>query len=70
MSAIFEVSGLQKNFGGLVVTNNVSLSLSPGDRTVLIGPNGAGKTTFVNLVTGNIKPSAGTVHRRRGCDGP
>ncbi|MCP2157871.1 MULTISPECIES: ABC transporter ATP-binding protein [Rhizobium/Agrobacterium group] len=61
MSAIFEVSGLQKNFGGLVVTNNVSLSLSPGDRTVLIGPNGAGKTTFVNLVTGNIKPSAGTV---------
>jgi len=61
MSAIFEVSGLQKNFGGLVVTNNVSLSLSPGDRTVLIGPNGAGKTTFVNLVTGNIKPSAGSV---------
>ncbi|MCW8060345.1 ABC transporter ATP-binding protein [Agrobacterium tumefaciens] len=61
MSAIFEVSGLQKNFGGLVVTNNVSLSLSPGDRTVLIGPNGAGKTTFVNLVTGNLKPSAGTV---------
>ncbi|MCZ7464528.1 ABC transporter ATP-binding protein [Rhizobium rhizogenes] len=61
MSAIFEVSGLQKNFGGLVVTNNISLSLSPGDRTVLIGPNGAGKTTFVNLVTGNIKPSAGTV---------
>ena len=38
MSAIFEVSGLKKNFGGLVVTNNVSLSLSPGDRTVLIGP--------------------------------
>ncbi|MGC4025082.1 MAG: ABC transporter ATP-binding protein [Mesorhizobium sp.] len=61
MSPIFEVNGLRKNFGGLAVTDNVSVALAPGDRTVLIGPNGAGKTTFVNLVTGNIKPSAGSV---------
>lgn len=61
MSAIFEVSGLQKNFGGLVVTNNVSLSLSPGDRTVLIGPNSSARRRRGNLVQQRIKPSAGTV---------
>ena len=38
------------------MTNDVSLSMAPGDRVALIGPNGAGKTTFVNLVTGNLRP--------------
>ncbi|MGX5664849.1 ABC transporter ATP-binding protein [Rhizobium daejeonense] len=61
MSAIFEVQQLRRNFGGLVVTNDVSISMAKGDRVALIGPNGAGKTTFVNLVTGNLKPSSGSV---------
>ncbi|MCW0232226.1 MAG: ABC transporter ATP-binding protein [Ferrovibrio sp.] len=61
MSAIFEVQQLRRNFGGLVVTNDVSISMAKGDRIALIGPNGAGKTTFVNLVTGNLKPSSGSV---------
>jgi branched-chain amino acid transport system ATP-binding protein len=61
MSPLFEVSNLNKNFGGLAVTNDVSLSLQPGDRLALIGPNGAGKTTFVNLVTGNLAPTSGSV---------
>jgi len=61
MSAIFDVRNLKKMFGGLAVTNDVSLSMAPGDRVALIGPNGAGKTTFVNLVTGNILPNSGTV---------
>ncbi|WP_047458411.1 ABC transporter ATP-binding protein [Rhizobium rhizogenes] len=61
MSAIFEVNHLRKAFGGLTVTNDVSLSMAPGDRVALIGPNGAGKTSFVNLVTGNLKPDAGEV---------
>jgi branched-chain amino acid transport system ATP-binding protein len=61
MSALLDVVNLKKNFGGLAVTNDVSLSLAPGDRVALIGPNGAGKTTFVNLVTGNIKPDQGRV---------
>jgi branched-chain amino acid transport system ATP-binding protein len=61
MTAIFDVRNLKKTFGGLVVTNDVSLSMAPGDRVALIGPNGAGKTTFVNLVTGNILPNAGSV---------
>ena len=61
MSAVFEVDRLKKSFGGLAVTNDVSLSMSPGDRVALIGPNGAGKTTFVNLVTGNLRPDSGSV---------
>ncbi|CAN7418544.1 ABC transporter ATP-binding protein [Neorhizobium sp. LjRoot104] len=61
MSAVFQVKDLKKHFGGLAVTNNVSLSLAPGDRLALIGPNGAGKTTFVNLVTGVLKPDSGQV---------
>ncbi|WP_374829495.1 ABC transporter ATP-binding protein [Paenochrobactrum pullorum] len=61
MSTIFEVSNLRKNFGGLAVTNDVSISIAKGERVALIGPNGAGKTTFVNLVTGNLVPSSGYV---------
>lgn len=61
MNTVFEVSRLRKNFGGLAVTNDVSLSMSKGDRVALIGPNGAGKTTFVNLVTGNLAATSGTV---------
>jgi branched-chain amino acid transport system ATP-binding protein len=61
MSAVFEVIDLRKSFGGLTVTNDVSLSMAPGDRVALIGPNGAGKTTFVNLVTGSLRPDSGNV---------
>ncbi|WP_276121320.1 ABC transporter ATP-binding protein [Pararhizobium qamdonense] len=61
MSAVFDVFNLNKAFSGLTVTNDVSLSMAPGDRVALIGPNGAGKTTFVNLVTGNLRPDSGEV---------
>ncbi len=61
MSPAFEVVNLKKSFGGLAVTNDVSISMDPGDRVALIGPNGAGKTTFVNLVTGNLSPDSGDV---------
>jgi branched-chain amino acid transport system ATP-binding protein len=61
MSALFRVEGLTKSFGGLAVSRNISLSMSAGERVALIGPNGAGKTTFVNIVTGQTKPSAGRI---------
>jgi len=61
MSPVFDVFNLNKAFSGLTVTNDVSLSMAPGDRVALIGPNGAGKTTFVNLVTGNLRPDSGEV---------
>lgn len=61
MSAVFAVEGLSKSFGGLRVNHDITLAMAPGERLALIGPNGAGKTTFVNLVTGRIKPSQGSV---------
>lgn len=56
-----EVNGLSKNFGGLAVLQNVSFSVSPGERRAIIGPNGAGKTTLFNVVSGAARPDAGEV---------
>jgi branched-chain amino acid transport system ATP-binding protein len=56
-----EVSRLNKRFGGLPATKEVSLSVMPGERRLIIGPNGAGKTTLFNLITGDLAPDAGSV---------
>jgi branched-chain amino acid transport system ATP-binding protein len=56
-----EIVNLQKAFGGLPVTQDVSLSIRPGERRLIIGPNGAGKTTLFNQVTGDLKPNAGQI---------
>jgi branched-chain amino acid transport system ATP-binding protein len=55
------VRGLTKSFGGLKVTQDVNLSVAPGERRLIIGPNGAGKTTLFNLITGEITPDSGAV---------
>jgi branched-chain amino acid transport system ATP-binding protein len=55
------VRNLDKSFGGLRVTAGVSLSVEPGERRLIIGPNGAGKTTLFNLITGELRPDAGSV---------
>jgi branched-chain amino acid transport system ATP-binding protein len=58
---ILVVQGLQKSFGGLRVTRDISLNLAEGNREAIIGPNGAGKSTFFNLLTGYHRPDSGTV---------
>jgi branched-chain amino acid transport system ATP-binding protein len=55
------VQNLCKSFGGLQVTRNVDLKVEPGERRLIIGPNGAGKTTLFNQITGDLKPTSGTV---------
>ena len=52
---------LHKAFGSLVVTKDVNLSIARGERHVLIGPNGAGKTSLVHQITGQLRPSSGTI---------
>lgn len=56
-----ETSGLTRRFGGLVAVDTVNLTVRPGEVHCIIGPNGAGKTTLINLLSGDIKPSAGTI---------
>jgi branched-chain amino acid transport system ATP-binding protein len=56
-----EIVHLNKAFGGLPVTQDVSMSIRPGERHLIIGPNGAGKTTLFNQVTGDVRPNSGHV---------
>jgi ABC-type branched-subunit amino acid transport system ATPase component len=58
---MLETKGLCKSFGALEVAREIDFRLEPGARHALIGPNGAGKTTFVNLLTGVLSPSRGSV---------
>ena len=59
---VLKAQGLVKQFGGITATDNVNLELRLGARHALIGPNGAGKTTLINLLTGVLQPTAGTIH--------
>ncbi|MBO0754740.1 MAG: ABC transporter ATP-binding protein [Bradyrhizobiaceae bacterium] len=59
--AILEVKGLCKNFGSLVAASDINISVDDHEVVGIIGANGAGKTTFVNLVTGYLKPTRGTI---------
>jgi branched-chain amino acid transport system ATP-binding protein len=61
MSIALETRGLQKQFGGLKVTRDLSLKIQQGARHALIGPNGAGKTTVINLLTGVLRPNGGRI---------
>jgi branched-chain amino acid transport system ATP-binding protein len=61
MSALLSVRGLCRSFGGLAVTQDVSLDIEAGAQEAIIGPNGAGKSTFFNLLTGYHRPSSGTI---------
>jgi branched-chain amino acid transport system ATP-binding protein len=61
MPAVLQTNELTKQFGGIIAANNVSLSVEKGARHALIGPNGAGKTTIINLLTGVLRPTSGSI---------
>lgn len=58
---MLELSGISKSFGGIHAVRNVSLVLEPGEVRGLIGPNGAGKSTLVNLISGLLVPTVGSI---------
>ncbi|MBQ0803598.1 MAG: ABC transporter ATP-binding protein [Sulfitobacter sp.] len=58
---LLKVSNLNKSFGALKATDNVSLTLMPGEIHALIGPNGAGKSTLIKQVAGGLRSDSGTV---------
>ena len=61
MTAILEVEGLRKHFGGVTAVDDCSFAVERGTICGLIGPNGSGKTTVFNLVTGYLAPDAGRI---------
>lgn len=58
---MLQAEHLRKAYGGVVPTNDVSLSLKPGHVHALIGPNGAGKTTLLNILSGIVRPDGGRI---------
>ena len=60
-SVVLETRSLLKRFGGITPTNDVTLQVHKGARHALIGPNGAGKTTLINLLTGVLEPTSGSI---------
>ncbi len=61
MSAVLEVSGVDKRFGGLHAVRTLSFLVGQGELVGLFGPNGAGKTTLFNMIAGALKPDAGAI---------
>jgi branched-chain amino acid transport system ATP-binding protein len=61
MTTLLETRGLKKHFGGAHVINGIDFSIDAGEIRCVIGPNGAGKSTFFKLITGEHRPSEGSV---------
>jgi branched-chain amino acid transport system ATP-binding protein len=61
MSAILSVRGLEKTFGSVVAARDITLDVPRQQSIGIIGANGAGKTTFVNMITGYLRPSKGSI---------
>ena len=61
MTALLELEGIGKSFGGLQVIDDLDLAVKEDEIVSVIGPNGAGKTTLFNLITGLYQPDAGEI---------
>lgn len=61
MTALLDIVGLTRRFGGLVAVNGVSFTVARGEVVGLLGPNGSGKTTVLNMISGSLKPSNGDI---------
>src|SRR4051794_6781702 len=59
--SLLRTESLVKRYGGLLVTDNVSLDIRPGELHAIIGPNGAGKTTLINQLSGELFSNEGRV---------
>ena len=64
MSAILDIKGLKKQFGGLTALSGIDVSIEEGEILGIVGPNGSGKTTLFNVITGVHKPTEGKVSWR------
>ena len=60
-TALLEIEGISKSFGGVVAVDNCSMTIREGTVVGLIGPNGAGKSSVIDLVSGFERPETGSV---------
>ena len=61
MAVVLETRGLNKSFGAVTAAADINVAVERDSVVGLIGSNGAGKTTFINMVTGYLKPSSGSI---------
>src|SRR6476660_3566275 len=61
MTLTLETRDLTIRFGGHVAVNRVNCTFRPGELTAIVGPNGAGKTTYFNLISGQLRPTEGSI---------
>src|SRR5207302_11211127 len=61
-SPLLELDHVTKRFGRVVIAEDVSLAVGPGDTVGIVGPNGAGKTSLFGLISGDLSPGAGRIH--------
>lgn len=61
-SPVLEIRNVSRSFGGVLALDRVSFSMGTGEVLALIGPNGSGKSTLFNCITGELKPSSGSIH--------
>ena len=61
MTAVLEIAGLNKSFGGIKATDDLNLQVEAGELHAIIGPNGAGKTTMISQLSGMQRPDSGRV---------
>ena len=62
MPGLLALQGVSKSYGALKVTDDISLAVNAGEVLGILGPNGAGKTTLFNLISGDVRCDAGSVH--------
>ena len=62
MSALLDIKGVGKRFGGFTALEGIDLTVNAGERVGLIGPNGSGKSTLVNCISGTLHNDSGSVH--------
>jgi branched-chain amino acid transport system ATP-binding protein len=62
MSALLDIKGIGKRFGGFTALDGIDLTVNAGERIGLIGPNGSGKSTLVNCISGTLQNDSGSVH--------
>jgi branched-chain amino acid transport system ATP-binding protein len=61
VAALLELAHISKRFGGVVVADDISLSVEAGALVGVVGPNGAGKTTLFGMISGDVRPGSGDV---------